>query len=483
MKKTMGEVSKEKVTVNFIWRLLERTGAQVVSFIVSLVLARLLEPSAYGDVALVTVISSILQVFVDGGMANALIQKKDADDIDFSTVFYFNLFFCIILYFFVCVSAPTISSFYGKNLTAVIRVLCLIIVISGIKNVQQAYVSRHMIFKKFFYATLGGTIISAAFGIFLAYKGFGVWALIAQQLINPAVDTLILWITVKWRPIARFSFNRFKILFSFGWKLLVAQLIDSLYENCRSLIIGKMYSSDTLAYYNKGKQFPSLILSNVSSSMDSVLFPTLSSVQDKKGRIASMLSRSIKLSTYIVVPLMIGLAVIGKPLINLLLTDKWLPCVSYMQIFCIAMIFTPISLSNLNAIKAIGDSKKYLQLEIVRKVFGVITLLIFMWFGPAYIAISYLLNNVFGCFVNMLATNRLINYGPKEQFIDIFPSLVCTIIMAAIVYSVSYIINSDMLLILSQVLVGSISYMAISRITHNENYYYIVGMVKKFLKR
>lgn len=479
----MGEVSKEKATVNFIWRLLERTGAQIVSFVVSLVLARLLEPSAYGDVALVTVISSILQVFVDSGMANALIQKKDADDIDFSTVFYFNLLFCLILYIGVYIFAPVISSIYGKDLTAVIRVLCLIIVISGVKNVQQAYVSRNMIFKKFFYATLIGTIVSAGAGIALAYKGYGVWALVAQQLINPAIDTLVLWITVKWRPTKKFSFDRFKILFSFGWKLLLAQLIDSLYENCRSLIIGKKYSSDALAYYNKGKQFPALILTNVTSSMDSVLFPTLSSVQDKKDRVTSMLSRGIKLSTYIVFPLMIGLAVVGRPLITLLLTEKWLPCVQYMQIFCIAMIFTPISLSNLNAIKALGDSKTYLKLEITRKVFGITTLMILMWFGPTYIAISYLLNNIFGYIVNTCASKRLINYGPKEQMKDILPSLVCSVIMAALVYSLTFMINNELLLISLQVIVGGISYLLVSKLTHNENYFYIVDMVNRFLKR
>lgn len=478
----MNEVSREKASVNFVWRLLERTGAQGVSFIVSLILARLLEPSIYGDIALVTVIGSFLQVFVDGGLANAVIQKKDADDIDFSTVFYFNLFFCILLYAFVYILAPAISAFYGKDLKTVIRVLCLIIVISGVKNVQQAYVSKKMIFKKFFFATLTGTFFSAIIGVTLAYCGFGIWALVAQQLTNSTIDTVVLWITVKWRPTERFSFERFKLLFSYGWKLLAAQLIDALYENGRSLIIGKKYSSDSLAFYNKGKQFPSLLLNNVTSSMDSVLFPTLSSVQEKKDKVTSMLSRSIKLSTYIVFPLLIGLAVVGKPMISLLLKEKWMPCVPYMQIFCISMIFTPISLSNLNAIKAIGDSKKILLLEMIRKVFGISTLAIFMWFGPTSIALSYLLNSVFGYIVNSFTIQRLINYGLKEQLRDVFPSLLCAIIMAVITYSITFVVKDELVLVSLQIVVGGISYLAISRFAQNENYTYIIGMLQKIFK-
>ena len=258
--------NKNTTIKNFIWRFAERCGAQLVTFIVSIVLARLLAPEDYGTIALVTVFTTILQVFVDSGLGTALIQKKDADDLDFSSVFYFNFFMCIVLYIGMFLAAPIIAGFYGdSSLIPIIRVISLTIVISGVKGIQQSYVSRNMLFKRFFFATLGGTIFSAFLGIGLAYAGFGVWAIVAQQLSNTAIDTLILWITVKWRPQKMFSWNRLKGLLSFGWKLLVSSLLDTVYNNLRNLIIGKFYSSADLAYYNQGDKFPKLIVTNINN--------------------------------------------------------------------------------------------------------------------------------------------------------------------------------------------------------------------------
>ena len=220
-------MQNKKILVNFIWRFAERCGAQLVTFIVSIVLARILAPEDYGTIALITVFTTILQVFVDSGLGTALIQKKNADDMDFSSVFYFNFIVCIILYICMFFSAPFISKFYNDNsLTPVIRVISLTIVISGVKGIQQAYVSKYMMFKRFFFSTIGGTIFSAILGIILAYEGCGVWALVAQQLSNTAIDTLILWLTVKWRPKRIFSWKRLKALLSFGWKLLLSSLLD-----------------------------------------------------------------------------------------------------------------------------------------------------------------------------------------------------------------------------------------------------------------
>ena len=305
---------------NFIWRFAERCGAQLVTFIVSIVLARILVPEDYGTIALVTIFTSILQVFVDSGLGTALIQKKDADDLDFSSVFYFNFVVCVILYIVMLFVAPVISAFYNDHsLIPIIRVASLTIVISGVKGIQQAYVSRNMLFKRFFFATLGGTIFSAFFGIGLAYAGFGVWSIVIQQLSNTAIDTLILWITVRWRPKKMFSLKRLKRLLSFGWKLLVSSLFDTVYNNLRNLIIGKVYSSSDLAYYNQGDKFPKLIVTNINSSIDSVLLPTLSSVQDNRERVKNMTRRAIKTSTYIMAPLMMGLAFCATPIVRLIL--------------------------------------------------------------------------------------------------------------------------------------------------------------------
>ena len=235
----MKKTENGNVLSNFIWRLAERCGAQLVSFIVSIVLARILNPEDYGTIALVTVFTAILQVFVDSGFGTALIQKKDADDLDYSSVFYFNFAVCLILYMGMFIAAPYIATFYGDTtLTSVIRVLSLTIVISGVKGIQQAYVSRNMLFKRFFFSTIGGTIFSAFLGVGMAYAGYGVWALVAQQLSNTMIDTLILWITVKWRPQNEFSWKRLQILFTFGWKLLVSSLLNTVYNNLQNLIIG-----------------------------------------------------------------------------------------------------------------------------------------------------------------------------------------------------------------------------------------------------
>ena len=236
------QIDNKTTIKNFIWRFAERCGAQGVSFIVSIVLARLLEPSVYGTIALVTVFTTILQVFVDSGLGTALIQKKDADDLDFSSVFYFNFTVCLVLYFGMFVSAPYIAKFYGdETLVPVIKVISLTLVISGVKNIQQAYVSRNMLFKRFFFSTIGGTIASAFVGIFMAYIGMGVWALVAQQLSNATIDTIILWVTVKWKPKRMFSWKRLKELLSYGWKLLVSALLETVYNNLRNLVIGKLY--------------------------------------------------------------------------------------------------------------------------------------------------------------------------------------------------------------------------------------------------
>ena len=367
--------SNNRIISNFIWRFAERCGAQSVSFVVSIVLARLLAPEVYGTIALVTVFTTILDVFVDSGLANALIQKKDVDDIDFSSVFYFNIFTCLILYAGVFFAAPFIASFYSDiELVPVIRVLSFTIVISGVKNVQQAYVSRTLQFKRFFFATLGGTIVAAIVGIIMAYTGYGVWALVAQQILNTTVDTIILWITVKWRPKAVFSFSRLKKLVSYGWKLLVSALLATLYHNIFQLIIGKKYSSADLAYYNKGDRFPNIIVTNVNSSIDSVLLPVMSNEQDDAVRVKEMTRRAIKTSTFIMAPLLMGLAATADSLVYILLTAKWLPCVFYLRIFCVTYMFYPIHTANLNAIKALGRSDMFLKLEIIKKVVGLVLL-------------------------------------------------------------------------------------------------------------
>ena len=283
-----------------MWRFMERFGAQGVTFVVSVILARILDPEVYGVVAIVTGFTTILNVFIDSGLGNALIQKKDADDLDFSSVFFFNMAACLILYFLLFLTSPLIAAFYRMpELTPVLRVMSLTVVISGVKNIQQAYVSRQLLFKRFFFATLGGTVGAAFLGVWMAYRGYGVWALVGQNLFNTMVDTIILWITVRWRPKLMFSWMRFKSLFSYGWKILVSNLIITVNNDLRQLIIGKLYTPGSLAFYNRGYMIPNTFVGNINSAIDSVLLPVMSGSQDDRAGILAMTRRSIRISAYI----------------------------------------------------------------------------------------------------------------------------------------------------------------------------------------
>lgn len=333
-------ITRGRVFSNFLWQFFERCGAQGVTFIVSLILARLLEPSDYGVVAWVSVITSILQVFVDGGLGNALVQKKDADAVDFSTVFFFNIISSVSLYIILFMTAPYIGNYYKmQNIVPIIRVVGLNLIFIGIKSVQTAYVSKNLLFKKFFYATLGGTVFAAVIGIFMAYRGLGVWALVAQNLCNQAMDTVILWITVGWRPKKEISFVKFKRLFSFSWKLLISTLLETVYSKLRELVIGILYTSKDLAFYNRGEAFPATFVGVIDSSINSVLLPTMSASQDNRQEVKRITRRAIKTSTFLIMPMMMGIAVCAEPIVRVVLTDKWLPCVIFIRVACFSYAF------------------------------------------------------------------------------------------------------------------------------------------------
>lgn len=466
---------------NLFWKFLERCGAQGVSFIVSIILARLLEPSIYGVISLVLIITSIMQTFVDSGFGNALVQKKNPDDLDFSTIFYFNIVMCILMYVILFFTAPFISDFYKiKDLTPVIRVLGIVILISGVRSIQQSYVSKHLMFKKFFYSTLGGTIGAAVIGIWMAFNGFGIWALVAQQIFNTFFGTVILWFTVKWRPKPMFSFKRLKSLFTYGWKLLASGLLDKIYQDLRQLIIGRIYTPADLAYYNKGSQFPKLIVDNINSSIDSVLLPTMSNIQDKTEELKVMTRRAIKTSTYLIIPLLTGLAVTSTTLIPLLLTEKWNSCIEYLMIFCFTFSFYPIHTANLNAIKAIGRSDIFLKLEIIKKIIGIAAILITMWISVKAMAYSLLITTILNSFVNAYPNKKLLNYSYVNQIADILPQIILSLVMGAIIYPISFLAINPVMILFLQVIAGAVIYISGSILFKYESFNYILSIVKSF---
>lgn len=478
------KVNNQIVFNNLIWRFAERVGAKGVTLFVSIILARLLSPEAYGQVALVSIFLTILGVFVDSGLGSALIQKKNADEDDFSTVFCFNVIWCIVLYTLLWICAPWIAAFYNdQGLTSLTRVAGLTVVISGVKNVQLAYVSKNMQFKKFFAATIGGTIFSGILGIMMAYYGYGAWALVIQSVSNTAIDTLILWLTVKWRPQGKFKMERLKALFSYGWKLLASAIIDTVFRNLRGLIIGRMYSAVDLAYFNKAKGWPELIVTNINSSIDSVLLPTMSSEQDDKARIKQMTRRAISVSTYTMAPMMIGLFCVAPELIKLILTEKWLPSVPYMRIFCITYMFYPIHTANLNAIKAMGRSDLFLKLEIIKKMIGLGLLLITMWYSPLVMAYSLILSSFTSQIINTWPNKKLLNYSYIEQMKDILPNILQAVVMGIGVCLVPLLNLPTLVTLVIQIFVGVVIYVTESVILRNENFIYLWRIIKPIIQR
>ena len=466
----------------FIWRLFERVGAKGVELIVSLVLAKMLDTELFGSIVLVLVVINIMQVFVDSGLGNALIQKKDSDNKDFSTVFFFNIVFCAVLYTILYFTAPYFAAFYDDlSLTPVIRVLGLTVVISGVKNVQIAYVSKTMQFKRFFFSTLGGTIFAAIAGLILAYNGYGIWAIVVQSVSNTAIDTVILWITVKWKPEFYFSFKRLKILFAYGWKLLVSQLLDTGYTQLRSLIIGKKYTKDDLAYYDRANQFPGFITANINTSIDSVLFPAMSDVQDDKERVKSMTKRAMKTSIFLMAPMMAGLSCCARPIVKLLLNETWLPLIPYMIVLCISYTFYPLHTANLNAIKALGRSDKFLILEIIKKAVGMVLLLVSMWYGVMAIAISLLVSDIICQIINSWPNKKLINYGYFEQLKDITPSIILAWVMGGIVYCVSFLGLNDILTLVIQIPLGVAIYTLGAKLFKMESFDYLLVVIKSII--
>lgn len=475
---------RAKTLTGFLWRFLERVGAQGVQMIVSIILARLLAPELFGTITLISVFTTILSTFIDSGFGNALIQKNDADDLDFSSVFYFNITICVILYLIMFFCAPLIARFYKSDtLIAPIRVISLTLIVSGVKNVQSAYVSRTMQFKRFFFATLGGTLGAAALGIWMAYAGYGIWALVAQYVFNNAVDTIILWITVKWRPKWMFSFERLKSLFSYGWKILASSLIDTTYGQIRQLIIGKVYSPSSLAYYDRGNSFPFAIVNNVNSSINSVLFPVMSSVQDDVENLKSMTRRAITISSYIMWPLMMGLAACAEPFVRLLLTDKWLPAVPFLRIFCISYAFYPIHSSNLNAIKALGRSDLFLKLEIIKKCMGLLIIVISMHYGVLAMAYGVLIGDIISQVINSWPNRKLLRYPYEEQLKDILPAIILSFVMFGIVWSVQMLHLSNLTTLLLQIPIGILVYLLGSRLLRLESFNYCMSIFRGFLKR
>ena len=478
----MGEKS---ITSNFLWKFAERFSAQIVSFVVSLVLARILLPDDYGVVALVLVFIEIANVFVSAGLGSALVQKKDADDVDFSSVLYFNLSFSVILYIVLFFVAPFIAKFYEiELLTLVIRVFSIRLIFASVNSVQQAYVAKKMIFKKFFLATLIGTVISGVVGILLAYKGFGVWALVFQYLTNTVIDTIILGISIKWIPKITFSWNRIKHLFKFGWKILFEGLANTISNQIRSLIIGKVYTEADLGYYTKAQQFPQLLMTNINASISAVLFPALSEVQDDDNKLLLITRKAIKVSSYLLFPLMFGLAAVATNLVTVLLTDKWINCVPFLYIFCFSHFITIGMYARHEALKAKGRSDVFMIEHMIARVFSLVLLLLVYKISVMAIALSGIVGGLILAIIIMFTSRKYNGYRFKDQINDVFGLVLMSTMVFVPVFLFGYFASfSPLLELIIQCFIGVAIYLVLSLIFKPEGFLFTINFIKRFLKK
>lgn len=475
---------RNKILGGMAWKLGERLSSQGVSFVVSIILARLLTPAEYGIIAMMNIFIVIANVFVISGFNTSLIQKKDADEIDFSTIYYCTLVMSIIMYVAIFLGAPFMARYYDMpEMTILTRVFALSLIIQSYQTIQQAYVARHMQFKLNFKATLIGTTLSGVIGVAMAYAGYGVWALVTQHISSIVINTLVLRFLVEWRPRLMFSWERAKGLMSYGSKIMGSTLVNTLYKEARQLLIGLYYTPADLALYNRGNHMPHLVTTNLDNTLRSVLFPAMSNYSDDKKRVKQMLRRAIMNTSYITYFCLTLMAVAAKPIIHVLLTDKWIECAPYMQIMCVSLMLNTVGVANLQALKAIGKSGEVLKLEMFKKPVFLLVILASLPFGVMAVVCTSPINSLYALWTNMGPTQKHLNYSHLEQIKDLLPGILLAAGMAIATWPITLLPINDYMIIGLQTIVAAVSYIVLSIIFKVEAFYYCKKTALDFIKK
>lgn len=465
-------IDKNTAIGGAIWKFLEQISAQLVSFIVSIILARLLSPEEYGAVTALLIFITVANVFVTSGISDALIQKKDATRLDFSSMFWVALGLSIILYVGLFFAAPYLADLYKTpSLTSLLRVLSLRIPINAFSNIQHAYVSKHMMFRKFFYSSLIGTTISGVVGIGLAYMGFGPWSLVFQYLTLTTIDTIVLLIIIDWKPRMEFSFDNVKKMSSFSIVMMFSALINTLYGELQSFVIGVKYKMTDLSFYKKGFSFPQLVITSIDTAISSALFPVIAENSDDVVRVKTIQKKAVKVSTYCIFPIMFGMAAVSRDLISVLLTEKWIEASYYLVQGCLFYAMQPIQTTTWQALKALGKQKTCIRCEIIKKIIGIAILFGTIPFGVRWVTMGIVLSGVSSCAINMIAYKETTDYSVLKQLNDIIPNLILSVIMLVGVMAIRFIPGlSKMARLIIQVMTGIVVYIVLSRLTHNESF-------------
>lgn len=479
-------MSKNSILSSMFWKFGERIIAQIITLVVSFIVARILDPKEFGVVSIVTVMITLLNVFVSDGFGSALVQKKEVDIVDYSTVFFFNLAFSAAIYAVLFILAPLLGIAFGEGYEAlpkIIRILSLRLILCGINSVQQAYIARKMAFKKFFFSTIIGTLVSAVVGIYMAKTGWGVWALVGQYLTNTTIDTIILSMTSGLKISKAFSFKKLKGLIDYGWKILGASLLVNGFMEFRTVLIAAVFSPSDLAFFDRGRQIPGLVVNNVNTAVNNVLFPAMSKEQNNLENVKQITAKAIRVGAYIMCPMMLGLMVVSKPLVLLVLSEKWLPAVPYLQLFCLIYLFQPLHTANSQAYKAIGRSDVYFKVEIAKKIIEVVVLIATIFINLKVMTISMVITSTFFTYLNAFPNEKLIGYSFKEQLRDLFPSLVISVVMAVLVVQLNWLKLPMLVILILQVVLGMICYLGLSVITKNKAFYEVIGIWKRIKNR
>lgn len=477
---------KESVFSSFLFKAIESFGTQGIAFVVNILLARLLDPSDYGLLTLLAVFISISRVFISSGLNTALIQKPVVEEADYHSSFCFSLGLSGLLYALLFLFAPSIAQFYNNPaLAPVLQVLALVLFPGSYSLVQQAKIARERRFGELMKSSLMATLLSGILGIALAMQGFGYWALVAQQLSSQLFQVLFLGFSLQWWPRLQLERARLQSLLAFGWKLLVSGLVDVVYENLRALIIGKQYTEADLGYYNRGRQFPELIISSINASIQSVMLPVLASTQDKAEAFGNYLRKSIQVSSVLVFPMMTGLALVAKPLVEVLLGEKWLPAVPFLILACLDFSLYPLHSANLQALNAKGRSDLFLKLEIIKKVYGIAILLLSIFiFRNIYVLVAGAsLSSLLSYFVNAYPNGKLVDYGINKQVKDLLPAILISLDMGFVVFLLGLLPLASLPLLILQCMAGLLSFLLFAWLHKAEGFTILLDLGKRLLSK
>ena len=456
---------KNKTVGGFIWVVIERFGGQAIRFIISIILARLLLPKQFGLIGMLAVFIAISHSLIDSGFSQAIIRKKDVNQSDYSSVFYLNLGSSILIYIIIYFAAPLIASFYHQDaLIPLVRVLGIEFIITSFSLVQTTILTKKMDFKKLMIIRLPSTIIGGIFGIYMAYTGWGVWSLVIQQISSKLAFSIQIWIYSKWTPSLTFDLQEAKNLFSFGSRLMVSGILDTVYKNIYLVVIGKFFAMAEVGYYFEANKIKDLPITNISRALDTVTYPLLSEIQNDTKRLVRAYKKILQQVTFWIFPIMVGAIILAQPLFKVFLTEKWLPAVPYFQLLCITGMMYPVSAYNLNILKVRGRSDLFLKLEIFKKIIITIGIIISLPFGVMALVLTQSIISILSLFINIYFSGKLIDYGFWKQIGDLKQIIIVTLLMGLIMFGIQYssVIKGAILQIIVIGNIGLLSYLLIS---------------------